>query len=67
MKKYLVAGLLTVSVVALSGCVPPPLTLEYDGKPLRQDVIEEKLEDILEDANPDYDLEVRIIEETEED
>lgn len=67
MKKYLVAGLLTVGVVSLSGCVPPPLTLEYDGKSLRQDVIEEKLEDILEDANPDYDLEVLIIEEGEED
>lgn len=61
MKKYLVASLLTVGVLSLVGCEEKHYN--YNGEYLPVSEVEERLEDIVEDQNPDFDFEVSIYEE----
>lgn len=66
MKKYIVASLL-LGTVALAGCEMPDPMIKYNGDYEPTSVVEERIEDLIEDENPELDFEVRIVQESEED
>lgn len=67
MRKILLSSILFIAGISiLSGCTPQQ-PLDYNGKTYEVHRLEEVLEDILEDQNEGRDLEVRIIEEQEDD
>lgn len=55
---------LLVGTATLSACTPP--TMQYNGKEQRVEDIEEIIADQLEVENPNMDIEVSIIEQTDD-
>ena len=64
MKKVLLSAVLGLGVASLVGC--EERHVYFQGSILPVSEVEERLEDIIEDQNPDFDFEVSIYEESDE-
>lgn len=63
-KKAIIGILMGLSVATLAGCEEP--TYIYDGKEYKESVLEDVLSDTLEVENPELDIDLDIMTETEE-
>ena len=62
-KKFILVGFLGLSLFTLAGCGIE--TLVFEDKEYKTDILEEKIESMLESENPQYDLDVTITEDTD--